>query len=58
VIRADENNKLDFDVALETLVTESKVILSRDIRHGILKLTSKPTEISEPDAASGEQKSE
>jgi len=41
VIRADENNKLDFEGGLEDLVKEAKVILSRDIRHGILKLTSK-----------------
>ncbi len=40
VIRADADNKLDFDSGLEELVKEAKVILSRDIRHGILKLTS------------------
>ncbi len=39
VIWANAENKLDFDVGLEDLVKESKVILSRDIRHGILKLT-------------------
>ncbi|MEZ5462669.1 glycerol-3-phosphate 1-O-acyltransferase PlsB [Dokdonella sp.] len=50
VIWADPNNKLDFDAGLEDLVRESKVILSRDIRHGILKLTGEmpapPTESS------------
>ncbi|HET9033019.1 MAG TPA: glycerol-3-phosphate 1-O-acyltransferase PlsB [Dokdonella sp.] len=40
VVRADADNKLDFDADLEALVKEAKVILSRDIRHGILKLTS------------------
>lgn len=40
VVRADAENKLDFDSDLEELVKEAKVILSRDIRHGILKLTS------------------
>jgi glycerol-3-phosphate O-acyltransferase len=40
VVWPDENNKLDFDSGLEDLVKESKVILSRDIRHGILKLTA------------------
>ena len=40
VVWADENNKLDFDEGLDELVKEAKVILSRDIRHGILKLTA------------------
>lgn len=51
VIWADENNKLEFDRGLETLVSEAKVILSRDIRHGILKLTSKSPEIAEANGA-------
>ena len=37
---ADADNKLDFDAGLEDLVREAKVILSRDIRHGILKLAA------------------
>ncbi len=40
VVWPDESNKLDFDAGLEELVKEAKVILSRDIRHGILKLTA------------------
>jgi len=40
VVWADADNKLDFDEGLEELVKEAKVILSRDIRHGILKLTA------------------
>ncbi len=40
VVWADANNKLDFDEGLDELVKEAKVILSRDIRHGILKLTA------------------
>jgi len=39
VIWADENGKLEFDAALEDIVRDAKVILSREIRHGILKLT-------------------
>jgi glycerol-3-phosphate O-acyltransferase len=47
VIWANAENKLDFDVGLEDLVKESKVILSRDIRHGILKLTGElPTTVN------------
>ena len=40
VVWANPENKLDFDEGLEELVKEAKVILSRDIRHGILKLTA------------------
>ena len=40
VIWADADNKLEFDIGLEELVGEAKVILSRDIRHGILKLAA------------------
>ena len=39
VIWPDENGKLEFDAALEDIVRDAKVILSREIRHGILKLT-------------------
>jgi len=38
VIWPDENGKLEFDAALEDIVRDAKVILSREIRHGILKL--------------------
>ncbi len=40
VVWPDAANKLDFDPALEEIVREAKVILSRDIRHGILKLAA------------------
>ncbi|HMM56005.1 MAG TPA: glycerol-3-phosphate 1-O-acyltransferase PlsB [Rudaea sp.] len=39
VIWPDQNGKLEFDAALEDIVRDAKVILSREIRHGILKLT-------------------
>jgi glycerol-3-phosphate O-acyltransferase len=39
VIWADASGKLDFDAALEEVTRDAKVILSREIRHGILKLT-------------------
>ena len=53
MVWADENNKLDFDAGLEDLVKDSKVILSRDIRHGILKLTAElPMPSCEVDARS------
>ena len=56
VIWADENNKLDFDAGLEDLVKESKVILSRDIRHGILKLTAElPMASGEADAGRSDE---
>ena len=39
VVWADENGKLDFDAELEVVAKDARVILSREIRHGILKLT-------------------
>jgi glycerol-3-phosphate O-acyltransferase len=39
VVWTDESGKLDFDSALEDVTRDAKVILSREIRHGILKLT-------------------
>ncbi|HZP66495.1 MAG TPA: glycerol-3-phosphate 1-O-acyltransferase PlsB [Rudaea sp.] len=39
VVWADEQGKLDFDSSLEAVTRNAKVILSREIRHGILKLT-------------------
>lgn len=40
IVWPDEFGKLVFDVALEEMVKEARVLLSRDIRHGILKLTA------------------
>lgn len=45
VIWADANNKLDFDSGLEAITRDAKVILSREIRHGILKLTPERREL-------------
>ncbi|MET0229313.1 MAG: glycerol-3-phosphate 1-O-acyltransferase, partial [Rhodanobacteraceae bacterium] len=39
VIWADENGKLVFDSQLTAVAQHARVILSREIRHGILKLT-------------------
>ena len=39
VVWTDDSGKLDFDAALEDVTRDAKVILSREIRHGILKLT-------------------
>jgi glycerol-3-phosphate O-acyltransferase len=58
VIRPDANGKLEFDSALEDIVRDAKVILSREIRHGILKLTperrASVAEKSETEADSNE----
>ncbi|HEY0231761.1 MAG TPA: glycerol-3-phosphate 1-O-acyltransferase PlsB [Dokdonella sp.] len=39
VISVDDNGKLVFDAELEAVAKDARVILSREIRHGILKLT-------------------
>lgn len=39
VVWTDEAGKLAFDAALEAVARDARVILSREIRHGILKLT-------------------
>ncbi len=39
VVWPDENGKLDFNKELETVAHDARVILSREIRHGILKVT-------------------
>ena len=39
VVWNGEDGKLDFDAALEAVAKDARVILSREIRHGILKLT-------------------
>jgi len=54
VVRPDENGKLDFDRGLEEVTRDARVILSREIRHGILKLTPEKqaalTQSTEPPA--------
>jgi len=42
VIWTDDAGKLDFDAALNIVAKDAKVILSREIRHGILKLAPQP----------------
>ncbi|HWU78043.1 MAG TPA: glycerol-3-phosphate 1-O-acyltransferase PlsB [Rhodanobacter sp.] len=39
VVWTDDNGKLDYDIALEDLVRDARVILSREVRHSILKIT-------------------
>ena len=39
VVWTDDAGKLDYDRALEDLVRDARVILSRDVRHSILKIT-------------------
>ncbi|UPG86089.1 glycerol-3-phosphate 1-O-acyltransferase PlsB [Luteibacter aegosomatis] len=39
VVWTDENGKLDFADALEDMVRDARVILAREVRHSILKIT-------------------
>src|SRR6185437_1504997 len=39
VVSTDDNGKLVYSSDLENIVRDAKIILSREIRHGILKLT-------------------
>ncbi|MEO6926595.1 MAG: glycerol-3-phosphate 1-O-acyltransferase, partial [Rhodanobacter sp.] len=39
VVWTDDEGKLDYDSALEDLVRDARVILSREVRHSILKIT-------------------
>ena len=39
VVSTDDNGKLVYQPELENIVRDAKIILSREIRHGILKLT-------------------
>ncbi|CAM5615397.1 Glycerol-3-phosphate acyltransferase OS=Rhodanobacter lindaniclasticus OX=75310 GN=plsB PE=3 SV=1 [Rhodanobacter lindaniclasticus] len=39
VVWTDDDGKLDYDRALEDLVRDARVILSREVRHSILKIT-------------------
>jgi glycerol-3-phosphate O-acyltransferase len=39
IVWTDDAGKLDFDSALEDMVRDSRVILDRDVRHSILKIT-------------------
>ena len=46
IVWTDDAGKLDFDGVLEDVARDAKVILSREIRHGILKLT--PEKVAPP----------
>ncbi len=48
VVWTDDAGKLDFDSELEAVARDAKVILSREIRHGILKLTPERREALAP----------
>ncbi len=39
VVWTDDDGKLDYDRALEDMVRDARVILSREVRHSILKIT-------------------
>jgi len=39
IVWTDDDGKLDYDSALEGMVRDAKVILSREVRHSILKIT-------------------
>ncbi|MHB1057077.1 MAG: glycerol-3-phosphate 1-O-acyltransferase PlsB [Rhodanobacter sp.] len=39
VVWTDDDGKLDYDSALEGMVRDARVILSREVRHSILKIT-------------------
>ena len=56
VVWTDDSGKLDFDAALEDVTRDAKVILSREIRHGILKLTPERRQsLTEPDKDAEEE---
>jgi glycerol-3-phosphate O-acyltransferase len=50
VVWTDDAGKLDFDTALNEVAKDAKVILSREIRHGILKLAPEPKPAAAPPA--------
>ncbi|MFC5524379.1 glycerol-3-phosphate 1-O-acyltransferase PlsB [Rhodanobacter ginsengisoli] len=52
VVWTDEDGKLDYDAALEGMVRDARVILSREVRHSILKITPGGNE-REPAAGEG-----
>jgi glycerol-3-phosphate O-acyltransferase len=39
IVWTDDAGKLDYDTALEGMVRDARVILSREVRHSILKIT-------------------
>ncbi|QAU24854.1 glycerol-3-phosphate 1-O-acyltransferase PlsB [Dyella sp. M7H15-1] len=57
VVWTDDGGKLDYDIALEDMVRDARVILSREMRHSILKITGgdPEKESAHPAAAPAEQ---
>ena len=39
MVQTDDDGNLDYASALEDMVRDARVILSRDVRHSILKIT-------------------
>ncbi len=59
VVWTDDDGKLDYDSALDGMVRDARVILSREVRHSILKITpggDKESSLGDtvPDAAASE----
>lgn len=50
VVWTDANGKLDYDAALEGMVRDARVILAREMRHSILKITGSEGEKEAPRA--------
>ena len=48
VVWTDDAGKLDFDLALEDMVRDARVILAREVRHSILKITGGDGEKESP----------
>lgn len=51
VVWTDADGKLDYDVALEAMVRDARVVLSRELRHSILKVTAAPGLDDEDDSS-------
>ena len=54
VVWTDDNGKLDYDSALEDIVRDARVILAREMRHSILKITGGDSEKESPRAVEPE----
>ncbi|WP_414648261.1 glycerol-3-phosphate 1-O-acyltransferase PlsB [Dyella sp.] len=54
VVWTDDEGKLDYDTVLEGMVRDARVILAREIRHAILKITGNDSEKENQRAAEAE----
>jgi glycerol-3-phosphate O-acyltransferase len=54
VVWTDDDGKLDYDSALEDIVRDARVILAREMRHSILKITGGDSEKESPRAVEPE----